>query len=215
MKATFLGAWVLMATLAPTAAWSTPCKLWSQSRCDAANRASIELDTRDGPAARAWTFDGSGRVWGYEPGLTVWSSPSLAVAQGVPVVAAGNYDHTVYGLHAATGEVLWKLTTGGPVYAAPVFFDRAGQTVLFAASNDRIVYAVDASSGRQIWVHAVEDYRPTLGGARLASGAIGATGDHEDAIFVPYWIWDRSLVPRPLSLATRRYPSCWGSNPAR
>ncbi len=181
----------------PCPAAAAECQVWSQSRCDAQNQASIELGAADAAPPHAWSFDGSGRVWGYEPGLTVWSSPALGVAGDQPIVVAGNYDHTIYCLNAATGETLWQLTTGGPVYAAPVFFQDGARQIVFAASNDRIVYAIDPALGRQIWVHAVEDFRPTLGGARLAAPCVGGTGDQgekDDAVFVPYWIWDRSLA---------------------
>lgn len=187
----------LVAALAlalPIRALAADCEVWSQSRCDAQNRAAIELRSGQTTLPRAWSFDGSGRVWGYEPGLTIWSSPALGVAGDQPIVVAGNYDHTLYCLNAATGELLWKFTTGGPIYAAPVFFRDDARQMLFAASNDRIVYAIDPALGRQIWVHAVEDFRPTLGGARLAAPCVGGTGDKDNAVFVPYWIWDRSLA---------------------
>jgi outer membrane protein assembly factor BamB len=174
--------------------FATECAVWSQSRCDAQNRAAIELGAGQDTPPRAWSFDGSGRVWGYEPGLTIWSSPALGVAGDRPIVVAGNYDHTLYCLNAATGEELWKFTTGGSVFAAPVFFQDGTRQILFAASNDRIVYAIDPVLGRQVWVHAVEDFRPTLGGARLAAPCVGGMGDKDDAVFVPYWIWDRSLA---------------------
>jgi outer membrane protein assembly factor BamB len=185
---------VAVALVLPSRAFATECKVWSQSRCNAQNQAAIELEAGDKTLPRAWSFDGSGRVWGYEPGLTVWSSPALGVAGDQPIVVAGNYDHTLYCLNAATGEPTWKFTTGGPVHAAPVFYQDGTRQMLFAASNDRIVYAIDPAIGRQIWVHAVEDFRPTLGGARLASPCVGGGGEKDDAVFVPYWIWDRSLA---------------------
>ncbi len=185
---------LILACLLPGRAFAADCRIWSQSRCDAQNQAAIDLPAGDRTLPRAWTFDGSGRVWGYEPGLTVWSSPALGVAGDQPVVVAGNYDHTIYCLSAATGDPLWKFTTGGPVYAAPVFYRDGARQMLLAASNDRIVYALDPVLGRQIWVHAVEDFRPTLGGARLAAPCVGGIGDKDDAVFVPYWIWDRSLA---------------------
>ena len=184
----------LLALLVPLRAAASECLVWSQSRCDAQNQAAIELSAGQDTSPRAWSFDGSGRVWGYEPGLTVWSSPALGVAGDRPIIVAGNYDHTIYCLDAATGEQLWKFTTGAPVHAAPVFFRDSTRQMILAASNDRIVYAIDPVSGRQIWVHAVEDFRPTLGGARLAAPVIGSLGDKDDAVFVPYWMWDRSLA---------------------
>ena len=184
---------VLIASF-PAPALAVDCAIWSQSRCNASNQAAIDLRSDQTVVPRAWSFDGSGRVWGYEPGLTVWSSPALGIAGADPAVVVGNYDHTLYCLGAATGEPLWKFTTGGPIYAAPVFARDGERQILIAASNDRIVYAIDPALGRQIWVHAVEDFRPTLGGARLASPCVGGLGDRDDAVFVPYWIWDRSLA---------------------
>ncbi len=180
--------------LIPCDGFAVDCELWSQSRCDASNRAAIELRSPDALLPHAWTFDGSGRVWGYEPGLTVWSSPALGLAGAEPAVVVGNYDHTLYCLAAATGEPLWRFTTGGPIYAAPIFFQDSTRQMVLAASNDRLVYAIDAALGRQVWVHAVEDFRPTLGGARLASPCVGGLAGKDDAVFVPYWIWDRSLA---------------------
>lgn len=185
---------VLAVLFLPRPAVAGECETWSQSRCDAKNQAAIELRAEGGALPRAWSFDGSGRVWGYEPGLTVWSSAALGVAGDRPIVVAGNYDHTLYCLDAATGELQWKFTTGDAIYAAPVFFQDGARQMVFAASNDRIVYAIDPASGRQVWVHAVEDFRPTLGGARLAAPCVGGGGDKDDAVFVPYWIWDRSLL---------------------
>jgi outer membrane protein assembly factor BamB len=188
---------VLLASLpglAPVSGFAANCEIWSQSRCDARNQAAIELQSDQTPLPHAWSFDGSGRVWGYEPGLTVWSSPALGLAGTEPAVVVGNYDHTLYCLAAATGEPLWKFTTGGPIYAAPVFARDGARQMVIAASNDRIVYAIDPALGRQLWVHAVEDFRPTLGGARLASASVGGLGDRDDAVFVPYWVWDRSLA---------------------
>ena len=184
----------LIVWLAPGRGHIHACTLWSQSRCDAQNTAAIELDAPASELPRAWSFDGSGRVWGYEPGMTVWSSPALASVEGRAMLAVGNYDHTLYALDAATGESLWKFTTGGPVYAAPVFYREGDRMLIFAASTDRLVYAIDAALGRQVWVHSVEDYRPTLGGARLAAPCVGGTGDSDNAVFVAYWVWDRSLA---------------------
>jgi len=189
------GAWMAaLLGLAPGQARAEPCILWSQSRCDAQNTAAITLDVPASGRPHAWSFDGSGRVWGYEPGMTVWSSPALASAEGQAILVVGNYDHTLYALNAATGEPAWKFTTGGPVYAAPVFARAGDRLLVLAASTDRMVYAIDAALDRQVWVHSVEDYRPTLGGARLAAPCVGGTGETDNAVFVAYWVWDRSLA---------------------
>ncbi|MHB8878496.1 MAG: outer membrane protein assembly factor BamB family protein, partial [Myxococcaceae bacterium] len=164
---------------------------WPMSRGDAQNTAAVELEVKGAP--RPWTFDGSGRVFGFEPGMTVWSSPAVAEVGGRALLAVGSYDHSVYGLDASSGELLWKFATGGPVYSAPVIWAEGGRTLVIAASSDRLVYALDAATGRQAWVHAVEDFRPTLGGARLSSPCMG-TAAGQDAVFVGRWVWDRSLA---------------------
>ncbi|HEY3452481.1 MAG TPA: PQQ-binding-like beta-propeller repeat protein [Myxococcales bacterium] len=165
---------------------------WPQSRRDAQNTGSIELDAPKSARPRPWSFEGSGRVWGYEPGMVVWTGAALGVVEGRAIVAVGSYDRIVYVLDAATGEQVWKLTTGGPLHGAPVIWKAGGTPVLFAASSDRLVYAADAATGKSLWVHSVEDYRPTLGGARLSAPCVGqAVG--QDAVFVSHWVFDRSL----------------------
>lgn len=165
---------------------------WPQSRHDAQNLGSVVLDAPQSPAPRPWTFDGSGRVWGYEPGMVLWTSAALGVVEGRAIVAVGSYDHRVYVLDAATGEILWKMTTGGPLHGAPILWEAGGKPILFAASSDRLVYAADAATGHSLWVHSVEEYRPTLGGARLSAPCLGVSGGR-DALFVGHWVWDRSL----------------------
>lgn len=192
MKSLGFGALFLFLSQAPRTS-SADCALWSQSRCDAQNSAAIDLAAGDKQTPRTWTFDGSGRVWGYELGLSTWSSPALGVVEDVPMVVAGSYDHALYALHAATGAMLWRFHTGGPIYSAPVFFNDGKLPWVYATSNDRLVYAIDPASGRQRWVHSVEAYRPTLGGARLASPVVGGMGAEDDTLFVPYWVWDRSF----------------------
>jgi len=171
---------------------AAPASDWPQSRHDAANTGSVTLEAPKSGEPRAWTFEGSGRTWGYEPGMTVWSSPAVAEVAGRAVLAVGSYDKVVYALDAATGERLWRFTTGGPVQSTPVLWNDAGRVWLYAASDDRLVYAIDAESGRQLWVHAVEDFRPTLGGARLSAPCVGRIGE-EPVVFVGDWVWDRSL----------------------
>ncbi len=164
------------------------------SRHDAQNTAFADLAAPESPRPRAWSFGASGRVWSYQPGLSVWSSPAVGELDGRAVVAVGSYDHNLYLLDAADGELRWRYATGGPINATPLFWrDPTGATTLFVASTDRLLYALDAETGERRFVHAVESYRPTLGGARLASPALGRVGDAA-ALFLPHWVWDRSLA---------------------
>jgi eukaryotic-like serine/threonine-protein kinase len=152
----------------------------------------VELEAPLSGRPRRWTF-GGGRVLGYEPGMTVWSSPALGAVGGRALLFAGSYDRSLYAFDAATGEPLWKFTTGGGIYGAPVLWDDRGQARIFVASSDRLIYALDADDGRRIWNHQVEEYRPTLGGARLAAPCLGQAGGR-DAVFVAHWVFDRSLA---------------------
>jgi len=104
----------------------------------------------------------------------------------------GSYDHSVYALDAASGDVRWKVATGDGVYAAPVLTRRPGRTLVLVPSSDRMLYAFDAATGARAWVHGVADYRPTLGGARLASPCAGEAAGRA-AVFLPWWAWDASL----------------------
>jgi len=165
---------------------------WPQGRHDAQNTGSVELDAPRSPRPRPWSTEGSGRIWGYEPGMVVWTGAALGVVEGRAVVAAGSYDRIVYVWDAAPGEQVWKLTPGGPLHGSPVLWEAGGAPVLFAASSDRLVYAADAATGKSLWVHSVEEYRPTLGGARLSSPCVGQAGGR-DAVFVGHWVFDRSL----------------------
>jgi outer membrane protein assembly factor BamB len=166
---------------------------WPQSRRDARNSAMADLVAPASGAARPWTFDGSGRVWGYEPGITTWTSPSVGVVEGRAAVFVGSYDHSVYALDAATGQQRWRFTTGGPVLGTPALWRDGERAWLFVASSDRLVYGLDAAVGRQLWVHTAQEFRPTLGGARLSSPAVGESAGRA-AVFVGAWVWDSSLA---------------------
>jgi len=130
-------------------------------------------------------------VLGYEPGMTAWSSPSLTVVGGKALLLLGSYDHSVHAFEAAGGERLWKYTTGAGVYGTPVVGGSPPR--VFVGSSDRAVYALDAGDGRRLWSHVVEEYRPTLGGARLGAPCLGRA-QGQAAVFVSHWVFDRSLA---------------------
>lgn len=126
--------------------------------------------------------------------MSVWSSAALGVVEKRAIVVVGSYDHNVYGLDALTGEKLWRYTTGGGVYAAPILWQGAGQVppLVIATSSDRSVYAIEAGLGRRRWIYSVQSWRPTMGGARLSSPAMGRVAG-APAVFVGHWVWDKSL----------------------
>jgi len=161
---------------------------WPSFRGDPQNSGFIRLRTAAPRKIEAWRFQAGSHVWGYQPGMTVWSSPAVGLVKGDPVLFVGSYDHNVYALDARTGRRRWRFTTGGGVYSAPVLW----RQLVFAAASDRMVYALDADEGSRRWIHTVQTWRPTIGGARLASPCVGRVGP-KDALFVGHWVWDKSL----------------------
>lgn len=167
---------------------------WPFSRGDLQGTASIQLRTpQTDKRVKAWQFQAGSHVWGYQPGMSVWSSAAVGVVKGRAVVLVGSYDNNLYCLDAIDGGKLWRYTTGGGIYAAPVLWTLPdGEAIAFVASSDRMVYALDADLGRRLWVHAVQTWRPTIGGARLSSPVVGEAKGRP-AIFVGHWVWDKSI----------------------
>ena len=181
----------MLLLLVPSPATADPAG-WPMVRQNPGGSGSLRL-AAPGPD-RGWQFQVGSHVWGYQPGMAVWSTAALGVVQGRAVVLAGSYDNNLYCLDAATGGKRWRFTTGGGIYHAPALWvpDR-GAALVFASSTDRLVYAVDADLGRRVWVHAVKTWRPTMGGARLSAPAVGRAGKRA-AVFVGHWIWDKSMA---------------------
>ena len=165
---------------------------WPQSRHDAHNTGATRLSVEAEAEARGWTFGLKRHVFGYRPGMSVWSSAALGEVNGRPVVAAGSYDKNVYLFDAATGELIWRFTTGNGVYSAPLIWSDGAEQWVFAASSDRLVYGLDADLGNRRWSHAVAGYSSTLGGSRLTAPCLGKVGGVE-AVFVGHWVFDKSL----------------------
>lgn len=166
---------------------------WPSSRHDPHNTAATRTFATSRAVPRSWTFEVTRHVWGYQQGMAVWSSPAIGTVDGRAVVAAGSYDSNVYLFDACSGEEIWRFATGAGVYAAPALWrDREGMRV-FAASSDRLIYALDAATGGRLWSTAVQDWRPTLGGARLSAPCVGRVHGRP-AVFVGHWVWDKSLA---------------------
>jgi WD40 repeat protein len=163
------------------------------SRHDAANTGSSVVTVDPTLSARAWTFHLTRHVRGYRPGMTVWSSAAAGKVHDRAVVAAGSYDHNVYLFDAASGEKIWRFTTGNGVYTAPLIWNDGDTPWLFVASSDRLLYGLDADLGSRRWSHAIAKYESTIGGCRLSSPCLG-TVKGEPALFVGHWVWDKSLA---------------------
>ncbi len=166
---------------------------WPLSRHDAQNTAAAVLDVPLSRPLRGWTYGLRRQIYGYEPAMAVWSPPAPGRVGDRPVVAAGACDHNVYLFDAESGELLWRHATGGGVYSAPLLWKDSERVVVLATSSDRTVYALDAKSGQRLWSQAVTEYRPTLGGSRLSSPALGEVAG-KPALFVGHWVYDKSLT---------------------
>jgi eukaryotic-like serine/threonine-protein kinase len=79
----------------------------------------------------------STKLWSYNTGKDVFSSP--AVANGV--VYIGSLVHNVDALNASTGALLWSYTTGGAVGSS---------------SYDKKVYALKAKTGALLWSYTTD-----------------------------------------------------------
>ncbi|HUU01838.1 MAG TPA: PQQ-binding-like beta-propeller repeat protein [Myxococcota bacterium] len=166
---------------------------WLLARHDAANSAVTILDHDPPQAARAWTHQLSRHVFGYRPGMSVWSSAAVGDVGGRAVVAAGSYDHNLYLFDAAEGNLVWRFTTGNGVYSAPLIWKDGEREWIFVASSDRLIYGLDAVLGNRRWSRAVAGYQPTLGGSRLSAPCLGLSKG-TPAVFVGYRVWDKSLA---------------------
>ena len=110
------------------AALAAPAKMvdWPMERGNRAGTARVQIDLVPGGTAAAkvkgWRFEAGRHVWGYQPGISVWSSPALGVVAGRPLVLVGSYDRNLYALDAVSGEKRWSFTTGGGIYSAPALW---------------------------------------------------------------------------------------------
>jgi outer membrane protein assembly factor BamB len=181
---------LLAALLLPAAAHAE--SEWRMFRGTADGAAALRY-AGPGGAPRAWQYQAGSHVWGYQPGLSVWSAAAFGSVGGRPLVVVGSYDSNIYALDALSGERRWRYTTGAGVYATPAIATIAGQQRVFATSSDRLLYALDADSGRRLWIYTVKAWRPTIGGARLSSPAVGRAGPRA-AVFFGHWVWDKSLA---------------------
>ncbi len=166
---------------------------WPVWRGSVDNDANAVLTDSVDAIPRDWTFSPSKHVWGYKPGMSIWSSPALGTVSGRSVLVVGSYDRNLYMLDAIRGHEIWHFTSGAGVYSTPLIWHDGKKTWVFAASSDRVVYGLRASDGKRLWSKAVAQTLPTTGGSALSSPCMGMVGGRS-ALFVAYWVWDKSLA---------------------
>ncbi len=114
------------------------------------------------------------KVWSFNTGYTICSSPAVAGKLAVIGDASGS----VYGLDLATGKPEWRFKAADAVYSTPVV---SGDTVAFA-STDGNIYALNAATGRERW--RLETDRPIVASPQIHGNTLylGASDGHFRAL---------------------------------
>jgi outer membrane protein assembly factor BamB len=154
---------------------------WPTVRHDAA-RSGVTGDAVAPPLTQAWQYQPRhapdpawgdpnprpvGGWFGLQEGRRVHFDDAfhVAVADGA-VYFASSADGQVCSLDAATGQVRWRIYTGGPVRLAPMVADGR----VYVGSDDGIVYCLRASDGREEWTfRAAPNPRKVLGSGKMVS----------------------------------------------
>jgi outer membrane protein assembly factor BamB/predicted phosphodiesterase len=83
------------------------------------------------------------KVWSFNSGYTICSSPAIAGKLAV----AGDASGSVYGLELATGKPVWRFKAGNAVYSTPAV---SGGTVVLGSADGNL-YALDSATGKERW----------------------------------------------------------------
>jgi len=107
------------------------------------------------------------KVWEYETGDNVCSSPAIADVNGDGKldVIVGSDDNKVYALSGENGQLLWSFQTGSDVYSSPAIgdIDRDGLLDIVIGSVDGKIYRFEATKphGKVVWSKFRGDLRNT------------------------------------------------------
>ena len=110
--------------------------------------------------------------WSYTTGAIVDSGP--AVSGGT--VYIGSWDHKVYALDAATGQLRWAYTTGDTVECSPAV---SGGTV-YVGNDGAELYALDAATGQLRWTYGTTT---AVDSGPAVSGGIVYVGSAEGKVY--------------------------------
>jgi outer membrane protein assembly factor BamB len=108
-------------------------------------------------------------LWRVEDGTQV-KVPTPVIA-GDLVIVTGGYPtggRPIFGIRAATGEVVWKLERGSPYTPTPVVYDG----ILYVAIDNGVFAAYEAATGKQLYQQRVArgaafSASPVVAGGRL------------------------------------------------
>jgi outer membrane protein assembly factor BamB len=125
---------------------------WPAFGRDAGRTGASPLDFASTDLGLLWSFRLSEHTFRCRKETNVWSvSPVGARVGGRALAFVGAYDHKVYGFEAATGERVWRYTTGEEVVAAPLLAPAGAAPLLIAGSTDRCLYGLDPLTGERRW----------------------------------------------------------------
>lgn len=94
---------------------------------------------------------------------------SGAVMSGKYVVYA-NTAGIVYALDAATGEPVWKYTTGGKIFSTPAVYGTGDNASVIIGSCDRNIYSLNIKTGKVNWTYRCE--KSVLGSPTIFNGKV-------------------------------------------
>jgi len=158
---------VLAAALAP----ALHADDWPMYKKDA-HRSSMTEEELTFPLRKSWVYVCA------QPPRPAWPEPVKNLNRldfdyaAHPVVAEGivcfgsSADDTVRALDAKTGNLKWRIITGGPVRFAP----QIAEGKVYFGSDDGVVYCLDAASGKPVWTFRAAPYEECLpGNGRMIS----------------------------------------------
>ena len=96
------------------------------------------------------------------------------------MIFTGSYDHNVYALNPASGELVWKYATEGSVVTRPAAYEGN----VFFGSEDHRLHVVSARSGKVVWTYYADGR--ILSSPRISEGHVffGSDDSHIHAVNV-------------------------------
>lgn len=186
MTAAVIVLWALAALQAPGEVVDWPTFHYDNARTGAAPVAFASPRLK-----LLWTYELGKHTWRYCEGVSVWSaSPVIARIGAQTLVIIGAYDHNVYAINAATGDMVWRFTTGCVVNAAPALARVDGRALVYIGSGDRCFYCLDAATGQKVWVRETMPWSFTVGDA-VASAPLVTRVDGQPVVYVGFWNSDK------------------------
>jgi outer membrane protein assembly factor BamB len=114
--------------------------------------------------------DGGKQIWGYEIPGDVFSSPCLIDDM---IIVVGSINNAVYALEGYSGNIRWKLETGGEVWSSPSY----NGNEIFIGSDDGFVYCLDID-GKLLWKTKLN------GKIRSSSPCLSFDEDQRPSVFI-------------------------------